>query len=89
MIAEACAAIEAAYVVFAIEASDYLVGNFMEVDGIRLYDGMLPSGRRERIEELWISKEMGATIPEGVLFQPLGSIGFGYEAYRQIDDRIE
>lgn len=86
VIAQTAEAIQAAYVLFFLEASEYVDESFIEVDGIRLYSGLLPDGRKEQLELIWISMQRGADLPQGVPLRSRGPVGWGFEAFEPADE---
>ena len=67
-IREAAKKANAVYVVFMVEVPDFFDDRFVDVDGVRIIDPFLRSGKLAPILEVWVDHSRGGVLPSGVEF---------------------
>ncbi len=71
----------ATYVIIVDDPPGYFEDNFLEIDGYRLLDKKLPSGREYDIKSLWIASEKLDKLPQNASTCSLSSVGEGFHEY--------
>jgi hypothetical protein len=71
----------ATYVIIVDDPPDLFEDRFLEIDGQRVLEKTMPSGRIYDILALWIDEESSVALPEGVSDATPSAIGNGYQEY--------
>jgi len=84
MLRQAALACNAAYVILVDDPPDYFEDRFLDIDGKRFLDPLMPSGERYEIREVWARENLKHLPPEGVS-GPGTAIGQGFVRFCSID----
>ena len=77
-----CKDAHGAYAVFQVEVPDYFEDRFVFVDGVPYIDQLLPSGRVQPIDKVWVDLDRGGVLIRGVdFYEPGTPIGGGFVQY--------